>query len=639
MRTTQLALLKWRFLFVFILTARIAFGQEQYLKEDLGRLDSIENTGASDTSSAMLSALYYVGFAYTTVNYDSTNFYADRLLNSAQSVSNNYSLADAYYLKGIIFQDGIGDYQKAFEFYNKSLQKYQLLEDSNMIGNLYNALGLLQLDEGQYEEAFLFYKKAINYLNYPDDKAVTLVNIINNRLAQDEKDTARHYLNFLHPSKMDSSELSMPYYHESIARYFEYNQEYDSALYYYTICENFARKKALKSSLADYYWNKAVVYNKLQKPRKSLEYYNKAIPLFSSSLPLSRKELVYRERAATWFKLREFEKASEGYQYALLIRDSINENSVDKKLLTFLSDERNKLLLEQSKLQSDIEAANLHHELDEQSFFKTISVVAAIGFLTIVFILFFFNRHLKDRSLEIQQQSILLSNSNQMQKRMLGIITHDLRSPLASVKEMIQLLEMGMMNEISEEDRKKLLLSINTKVDNTLKNMNETLHWVNSQLRGISINQERFELSPMIEQINQNHADFIKSKNIRLKAGTRADCTVFSDKAGIQLVLNNLVHNAIKFSPEGETVSLIVSHEGDKCLVDVINFGKPIPKEKQAAIFSEGIDSQAGSAGEVGTGLGLYNCFQILEKLEESIRFESDEKHTKFSFTISRQEA
>ena len=113
------------------------------------------------------------------------------------------------------------------------------------------------------------------------------------------------------------------------------------------------------------------------------------------------------------------------------------------------------------------------------------------------------------------------------------------------------------------------------------------------------------------------------------------ECIVSADKNMIDLVLRNLISNAIKFTPAGGTISVSSKEERDNIILKIEDTGVGISSEQQKKLFGTGNYTTRGTANEKGTGLGLVLCKEFIEKNGGRIWVESElGKGSKFCFSL-----
>jgi signal transduction histidine kinase len=253
-----------------------------------------------------------------------------------------------------------------------------------------------------------------------------------------------------------------------------------------------------------------------------------------------------------------------------------------------------------------------------------------------------FNVLLKERNAaiitqkeKIDEQNAHLERLNTVKNKLLSIISHDFRSPLNSLQSMVELIGDGTLTAADIQQMSKLM---SEKLNVTVQLVENMLHWAKSQMDGTALNAEHFDLQKVVEEnvrLAKGHAD---TKRVHISAQVATPAIAFADKATVDIVIRNLMNNAIKFSRAGDRLSLSVVDQEKFVKITVQDTGTGIPAEKQSKLF-DGVTgfTTPGTSNEKGTGLGLPLCKELVEKNGGTIWFESEPgKGSSFMFTIPR---
>ena len=140
----------------------------------------------------------------------------------------------------------------------------------------------------------------------------------------------------------------------------------------------------------------------------------------------------------------------------------------------------------------------------------------------------------------------------------------------------------------------------------------------------------------MIDEIYHLQEENLRSKKIQFQKIIEDNIEVFADYEMIQVVIRNLVSNAIKFTPDGGSIILKVSGNGNMANISVIDTGTGIPDEIKRDLFKmDKTITEQGTSGERGTGIGLLLCKDFVEKNKGQISVESIlGKGSEFRFTL-----
>lgn len=228
-----------------------------------------------------------------------------------------------------------------------------------------------------------------------------------------------------------------------------------------------------------------------------------------------------------------------------------------------------------------------------------------------------------------------LKKLNELKNEFLSVVSHDLRSPLATIGGYVNyLLKKGNFTDLE----RRYLVIIRDIADNLYQLVNELLDISKIEIGIISLNREMIDISQIISMSINNFLLLAVDKNNQVVfRNNLQNPLVYIDKMKIMQVLNNLIGNAIKFTENG--VITITASESDSFIkVSVADTGVGISSEKLEKIFSAyAISKSYGTRGEKGTGLGLQICKRFVELHGGTIRAASIVgKGSTFEFIIPR---
>lgn len=249
--------------------------------------------------------------------------------------------------------------------------------------------------------------------------------------------------------------------------------------------------------------------------------------------------------------------------------------------------------------------------------------------LSAVFVNFIF-------TLNRRYQQELLS-LNQTKNKLLGIIGHDLRSPLNSLKGLLHLVNY---QNLSQEEFHGLIKQLSRSTENLSYSLDNLLEWAVSQLKGISPSPAPFRLRQVSEQECSLLEEVAKQKDIHILNRIPEEITAYADINHIGLVIRNLLNNAIKFTPKGGRVSLEARQEKQQVVVRISDTGIGMDKAFASRIFSrENPELSRGTSGESGLGLGLMLCKEMISYNKGKIWARSETgKGSTFTFSLPVQE-
>ncbi len=272
-------------------------------------------------------------------------------------------------------------------------------------------------------------------------------------------------------------------------------------------------------------------------------------------------------------------------------------------------------------------AISYHHpNLIKDSYATRFDLFAdiAYSYLIVIFLIGLITSYLKNT---YNQQKTLLENkakqlkeANKTKDKLLSIIAHDLRSPLVSIQSYLELLNEY---EFSNEEKKTMELQLLSKTKNTEYLLSNLLNWTMNQMNGVKVKLVALNLKETLDPVLQIIQVPAREKGIEIDNLLPAAVFLVADQDMLQLIVRNLVNNAVKFTPPGGKIRVCCKIENQECKVVVTDNGVGIPPEQQATLFSLKTNSTYGTKQEKGTGLGLVLCKEFVELQNGSIGFKS----------------
>jgi two-component system, NtrC family, sensor histidine kinase GlrK len=192
----------------------------------------------------------------------------------------------------------------------------------------------------------------------------------------------------------------------------------------------------------------------------------------------------------------------------------------------------------------------------------------------------------------------------QERNRFLRHMSHELKTPLANIREGTELLMDGAVGELDSNQREVagILRENSIKLQRMIENLLSFSAW---QTTSVGLETSEFRLRPLVKQVLENQQLTLLSQRVRLDVKIE-DVTLIADRGKLRLILDNLLSNAIKYSPKGGTIHMAARTLKDQLVLDVADSGPGIPLEERAHIFDAFYTGTAPKGVSVkGTGIGL----------------------------------
>ncbi|RFZ84843.1 GHKL domain-containing protein [Mucilaginibacter terrenus] len=598
-------------------------------------------------------AFHYVYYAKTIHKQDSALIYSDSLVAEAAKMPNSrqYSMnvAEASFSRG----DALFELQQFSDAYQSYYQGY-------LMGK--NYVNMAALSDYTYRMGMIMYKQrkynlAVKY--FKDSYAQNV---------RDKQEVNRGFVGFYRRQELlDNIGLS-----------FRHNNQDDSALVYFNkalveITTNTPlypeRKQHMDMARGVVYGNMAEVYIQNGENAKAEELLKKSIAInLRGDYDNRDAQLTEVKLGQLYLKQRKDEELVKLLADLKAQLDTIKNPDAEadyNRLMSGYYANKSNLRLALSHLQlynlqkdSITKANNLiletnvgqqlsnyekQHEIDTLSthnklqliYIYAVTIVAVLTAIIMFLVYRNWKRSKKDvltvnlLNQQINEQNHVLenalnelNNSSKEKDRILRTVAHDLRNPIGGIASLTAM----MAEDEYTDDQKELINLVKETSVNSLELINEILEATN--LSSVPLNLERVDINSLVnnsvELLRFKAAE--KNQQILLEPLDKPmDLLISREK--IWRVISNLISNAIKFSPTGETISVKLTEDGHQVVISVRDNGIGIPETLKDQVFNMFTSAQrTGTEGEKSFGLGLSICRQIMEKHKGKIWFQSNEQ-------------
>jgi signal transduction histidine kinase len=223
---------------------------------------------------------------------------------------------------------------------------------------------------------------------------------------------------------------------------------------------------------------------------------------------------------------------------------------------------------------------------------------------------------------EISNQKEVLNQLNNTKDQLFSIISHDLRSPFVAVLQSLDAIRSG---DLSVNERDFLLDNFYRQVSLVTAMVNNLLVWANSQQSGIKSNMVDLDITLVVNEIISVSNFLAKHKNITISYRYDGEKLVHADADHVKIIVQNLIGNAIKFTPNDGTITIFHTEDGDYSAIHVKDTGTGIAPEKMEKLFNvTGKEiSGYGTNNEAGASIGLALIKQFTDANDGKIEVQS----------------
>ncbi len=471
------------------------------------------------------------------------------------------------------------NYSLAESSYKEAIEIFIKLKDSHRLSGSYINLGDFYRGLTNHPLALQYFQKAdslYQILDNPTYSAYAKGNIGLVYIAQNKLDSAELYLN-------KAIEILEPL-----------EDNYAVSSYLDGLAEIYFKQKKYAKA-------KATAHKSLQLA----EEYALKEQIRDASIRLST---IYKE-------LRQFEKAFQYQSQYIIYRDSINNEETIRNI---------------ANLRAKYEVAQKQKEVDKQKSEKELLLITSICLILVlllsvilIVIMYKNNKQRKQYTHQLELQHQQLEAANATKNKFFSVLSHDLRSPLATYSSYSEILNMcirnGEFNKASGICKEMEMSS--SKLLDLLDNL---LQWGVNQMDSVEPILSHVNVKDVVN-IEISHLGSIASqKNIEVHTHIPQEITLFVDRVSMSMAIRNLINNALKFTPSGGHITVSTNKENNHTVLKVKDTGIGMTPEQTQKIFDfNNINSTYGTQNEKGIGLGLQLICGFIKTHHAKIDVES----------------
>ncbi len=540
--------------------------------EAVWRAYNLEVPNRMDTTAVRL--LNEIADEYASNEPAKSQEYAFKAKSFAEQTGDTRGLAAALRTIGVTYSRQ-GVYDKAVEHHLAALKIYEENHDKQNTAKVLNDLGITYYRQDNKKNAIEPFSKATGlYEELKDERGLS--GMYNNLagIYLDEENFPLALVYYLKASNLqeklnDSSGLA--YSLTNIGTVYHNQKQYDSALFYFTkalpIVENVVQDIQL---LGDIYTNLSNVYLKQKKYPESLRYANKGLIIAHEIGSRTLREDSYRNLSDIYADIGNPKLALEFFHLYNDLKDSIYTDKIARVTLEMSAKyDAEKRKQEIATLQKEREREAKEQEQTRRNFIVGLVLIGIILMLVAngyrikrnsEAALQKTNAQLEDASTKIRRQNHHLEELNNEKNEFMGIVAHDLKNPILSIKLLSQLLHDH--STISDEERMRFSSTIISSSDQMSRIINNLLDVNAIEQGGMKMDITPFDISVAAYTVFEEYEAIAEAKAVKLHFASNTDAECIADQTATMQILDNLVSNALKYSPSGKNVWINVM--GDK---------------------------------------------------------------------------
>ncbi len=576
----------------------------------------VKRAEALDYPEGMASAYYQLGAIFYHQNeYGAAleNFFES--LQIRQTEGNKKGISHSYNSIGVIYRHQ-GNLEKSLEYFLKSLKIKEELGDKAGMASTFNNIGMVLAQQSDYNRALEYYFKALDIdkaRGAKSEMAYSYNNISYIYLSQGDLENALDYrLRALQLFKDLKDEYGIAHVHGNIGMIYFEKGEYERALEYNGLALKSFEDLDAKAETANTLTQIGSIYLKQEKFATAQQHLRVAMRLARETGKVELLHYVANNLAVAEKELGNYKAAFEAHVLFKQMSDSL-VNEEKTRNITRLAAE-----YEFQQEKDSIQFANAQikarqeQRLSRQRYITWASAGAFVAILVIALLIYRSYRDkqktnalLEKKNEEIERQKQELQELDQVKSRFFANISHELRTPLTLISAPV---EQALNNESADPAIREELAIVHRNTQKLRALVDDILSL--SRLNTSKIEVHRHQVGPhaFLSRIRDNFSSLAEHLHLSLELDLEAlpDAPILMDAGKTEKIVNNLLSNALKFTPDGGTVQLTAGLQAERWSVKVKDTGSGIAPEDLPHIFDRYYQSRQPNAPiQGGTGIGL----------------------------------
>lgn len=598
------------------------FQEALVLGQKLKVIDSLKQELRKEHADTVIATtLLTISMNYQAFQPDSAMMYASNSLEKSLAIHYKRGHADAL-LQIARLKREQGNSAEALTGMFEALTLYREINDRVQMGHSLNDISIIYANDEDYQKSLEYFKQALDlFKQMKDDKgqsyALNNIGIIYQELG-DQKKAKEYFILSLDIKKKHNDLYGIARGYTNLGTIAEDNKQWEEALTWYVKADSLYEATSDVQAQSSNFTAIARVKDAQGKMDQAKHYARIALEKGTSVNALS-----HMLRATKL--LAELEERGRNYKVSLAyqkqynqIADSLNDKNHRANLeelktkFNFEEKEREIALLKKDK---ELQAAVV-----ERKNILAYSLATGIFLLLIVLGLTFVayrtakskKESLALKNSEIEQQRNDLDKLNREKDRFFSILSHDLRTPLNTLKGFSYLITQHV-HAMTPQELQEMRTRIDMSLDNLTELINNILEWSIASSHKRKWTFDKINIAELIVKNISLYHTAAEHKEISLRYEANDNLYAYGDYQAIDTVIRNLLSNSIKFSyPKGE-VLITAKRMGKSIAVAVKDHGMGISPDVQSKLFSlnEGI-TRPGTNNEKGSGLGLTLCKELI---------------------------
>lgn len=533
----------------------------------------------------------------------------------------------------------MGDYARALSGYLDGIALAVETDHKKMLSIMNENIANLYASQKDYDESLAFYKKVMQINTEVGNQvyiAETLSNLASVYADKGNLDYAMFNINksisIFEKQKIDDW---LAFSYEVKGKIYLKQNNYKWALYWYNQSEMLHKNLEDDRSKIDLFNGMAEAYLGMEMDSLSEKYALQAFDISNRIRFMEGKRKCAKTLSNINKNKGDFKTALEYHEIFQQLSDTLSRNE-NRKSLSML---KTKLDYDKQKLELIEENEKA---LAKQERYVNLTLAALLIFIVVTLLVHRgqkiqkkLNQQLQIKKATLEAREKELRENIDTKNKLFSIIGHDLRGPIGALQGILNLLKGG---EIAKNEFLEFMPKLTEDVDHIFFTLNNLLSWGQTQMNGAVTKPASVCLDSLVKDNINLLSEVAKNKAIKIKNEIGDNVQVWSDSNQVDIVIRNLISNALKFTPDNGIITLRAEEHKEYWQVCVQDTGVGMDKITLEKLFSNTSNfSTYGTNNEKGTGLGLSLCKEMVAKNKGTIWVESKLRiGSTFYFTLPK---
>ena len=636
---------------------------EDALARRLDSLRSLLSTTPQNTEQRM-NVLNELARAYQYTSSDSSLLFAEQAAHVANALGSTRGKAWALYHRNYALYNQ-GKYDVAMEVLTEARPLFEQLRDSNGLAHTLNDIGNIYKRREHYSDALGYYNQALVVYERTGNVEGAVLELCNMgaawRMQGDYEQSLAYSMKGLQRAEAIGYKYGIVFASTNLGQYWMYWGNYDKAMTYFQRAMALSQEIRSDKYTGQLYYLIGGVYAKKKDFVRAIEYANRGVEIARTSRFAERVKEGYQTFVEIYTAARDFQAALQYHHLYTNLKDSLfsvevqdNISALQTKVATEQKEREIQLLRKEQEIQSlvrnslvggvalmllllgvainrytikqkaarelrdtNAQLADANAEITRQMVIQT-EQAREIELA---------NTSLQDMNSTLERQNEELTELNNEKNEFLGIVAHDLKNPLSGIRGLADMIIT--LDGLTEKQKQEMLATIVQSSERMFELINNLLDVNSLERGGTHFDATDIDFAFIVQCVTADYRVRAEQKNITLHYSSTADGgIVIADEMATHQVIENIISNAVKYSPHGKNVYIHVEHSPNTpnfIRASVRDEGEGISEKDMQRLFGKFARLSAQpTGGEHSTGLGLSIVKKMVEAMNGRVWCESE---------------